>query len=333
MFTLRVGANKIPKDIVAQVLCRSVKEFLKKSNSAVPELQCIYIVSLDEQMLSILEDTWIAEDDALTRDKAAGREAHGKSEEREKQINSNIRRFSGNPRPGDHLDAKSDAQGRRYGQSVFYSYQHAAGQPSEFRTGNSAFFRPPGKSADQSRDGKGGGPHLGGNHPDMPRATSKPPAALKDDSDDEIGEFSATTKHRNYEPSVSAASHYGSKDGHKSASPPHTPAGVEDNNCPVCLEDLAGEPKAIPICGHKVCGDCWKSLQACNPVCPVCRKVYGTLKGNQPKNARMRSKIDPSIHLPGYDPFGTIVIDYSVPDGIQTVKYLIISYKSLELRD
>lgn len=319
--TLGSGFNKIPKDIVAKVLCRSVKEFLKKSNGVVRDLQRIYIVSLDEQMLSILEDTWIAEDVAPTRDRPAGREGHGQSEEREKQLSSGIRRFSGKPRPGDHLDSKSEAPVKKYSQSVFYPLRHTTAQPSEFRTANATFFRPSGKGADQSRDGKGGGLHLASNHTDMPGAESKPPAASKDDSDDELDEFYATVKHRNDEPSVSAAAsrNYGSKDVYKSASPsPNTPAGVEDTNCPVCLEDLADEPKAVPICGHKVCGDCWKGLQASNPVCPVCRKVYGTLKGNQPKNARMRSKVDPSIHLPGYDPFGTIVIDYSVPNGIQT---------------
>lgn len=308
-----------------------MKEFLKKSDSVVHKLQCIYIVSLDEQMLSILEDTWIAEDDALTCDKSTGREGQGPSEGREIQIRSDTRRFSGNSRPGyHHLDSKGDASVKRYSQSAFYPYQSAPDQPSEFRTTNSTFFFPSGKnSVDQSRDSKVGALPSGSNHFDMIAAASKP-ATFENDSDDETDELSATAKHRNYyEPSVSSALHYGSKDNNDKS----TSAGVEDN-CPVCLEDLAGkQPKAIPICGHKVCGECWKGLQTCNPVCPVCRKVYGTLKGNQPKNARMTSKIDPSIHLPGYEPFSTIVIDYSVPGGIQTVKYFIISYESVRLKN
>lgn len=282
-----------------------------------PELQCIHIVSLDEQMLSILEDTWIAADDALIRDKAAGREGQGRSEGGEKQIGSDIRR------PGDHLGSMGDAPVKICTNSVFYSDQPPADQPSEYRTANSTFFRPPGKSADQSPDGKDGALHSGSsNHPDMARKTSKP-ARLKGDSDGETDELPATDDFS--EPSASEALYYDSRYNRKGSSPAHAPAGVE-YDCPVCLENLAGETKAIPICGHKVCGECWKGLQTCNPVCPVCRKVYGTLRGNQPKNARMTSKVDRFIHLPGYEPFSTIVIDYSVPDGIQTVKYLFILF-------
>ena len=51
--------------------------------------------------------------------------------------------------------------------------------------------------------------------------------------------------------------------------------------------------------------------------CHICRTVYDMLQGNQPKSGTMHSTIC-STALPGYS-CRTIVIEYSFPDGTQTV--------------
>lgn len=99
----------------------------------------------------------------------------------------------------------------------------------------------------------------------------------------------------------------------------------ESESCPICFDPIVGKnSESLPMCGHKVCRDCWKELRLHNPVCPVCRKVYGELRGDQPERAKMTFKTDQRIHLPGYERFGTIVIDYVVPDGKQTVRVTLI---------
>ncbi|CAG06732.1 unnamed protein product [Tetraodon nigroviridis] len=62
-----------------------------------------------------------------------------------------------------------------------------------------------------------------------------------------------------------------------------------------------------------------RSVEALGPCCPVCKHVFGTMVGNQP-DGTMRADIIPTP-LPGFPNCGTIVITYTVPDGIQTEKH------------
>ena len=86
--------------------------------------------------------------------------------------------------------------------------------------------------------------------------------------------------------------------------------------CPVCLE-MPDKPKTLPTCKHKFCEACINKCFAQKRECPLCRTVYGMLQGNQPKSGTMHSTVC-STFLPGYS-CRTIVIEYSFPDGIQTV--------------
>jgi hypothetical protein len=53
--------------------------------------------------------------------------------------------------------------------------------------------------------------------------------------------------------------------------------------------------------------------------CPICKIWYGVPLGNQPIGAKMHHSIERS-HVPGHpDANGAIVINYSIPGGIQTV--------------
>ena len=86
--------------------------------------------------------------------------------------------------------------------------------------------------------------------------------------------------------------------------------------CPICLE-MPDKPKILPNCKHKFCEVCINKCFAQKRECPLCRTVYGMLQGNQPKSGTMHSTIC-STALPGYS-CQTIVIEYSFPDGTQTV--------------
>ena len=88
------------------------------------------------------------------------------------------------------------------------------------------------------------------------------------------------------------------------------------DQCPICLEMMV-KPKILPICKHKFCEACINKCFDQKRECPVCRTVYGMLQGNQPKSGTMHSTICSTV-LPSYS-CRTIVIEYSFPDGTQTV--------------
>ena len=60
-------------------------------------------------------------------------------------------------------------------------------------------------------------------------------------------------------------------------------------------------------------------------VCPLCCIEYGNVQlGNQPVGGNMEWSFD-SESLPGYEDFGTIVVEYNIPDGIQgTISSLLL---------
>ncbi|XP_023689564.1 probable E3 ubiquitin-protein ligase DTX3 isoform X2 [Paramormyrops kingsleyae] len=93
--------------------------------------------------------------------------------------------------------------------------------------------------------------------------------------------------------------------------------GEEQETCPICLDILKmPNMKTLPSCHHSFCKDCLKMAFVSKPVCPVCGIVYGRLKGNQPVNASMDVSTM-STPLPGNEKYGTIIIRYYVPSGIQ----------------
>lgn len=104
--------------------------------------------------------------------------------------------------------------------------------------------------------------------------------------------------------------------------------GEEQETCPICLDFLKmPNMKTLPSCHHSFCKDCLKMAFVSKPVCPVCGIVYGKLKGNQPINASMDVSTM-STPLPGHEKYGTIVIRYYVPSGIQGVSMCKFIYKN-----
>ncbi|KAL2092399.1 hypothetical protein ACEWY4_012197 [Coilia grayii] len=89
----------------------------------------------------------------------------------------------------------------------------------------------------------------------------------------------------------------------------------EEETCPICMDTFT-EKKTLPQCKHSFCKDCLRRAFDLKPACPICGVLYGELKGTQPEGGSMRVTHDRS-HLPGYERYGTIVIEYYIPSGTQ----------------
>ena len=95
------------------------------------------------------------------------------------------------------------------------------------------------------------------------------------------------------------------------------PEDNTDDRCAICL-DAVTKPFTLPKCKHVFCTECINLAFEYKPICPSCGLSYGKRVGNQPQNGKMTVRYDAS-GLPGYDKFGSIVINYSFPSGMQTV--------------
>ncbi|XP_013998996.2 E3 ubiquitin-protein ligase DTX3L isoform X1 [Salmo salar] len=90
----------------------------------------------------------------------------------------------------------------------------------------------------------------------------------------------------------------------------------EEESCPICLETIKENKKKTLECKHSFCRRCVEKAFKTKPVCPTCGAVYGELKGTQPKGGTMTTTKEKSS-LSGYEKYGTIVIQYHIPSGIQ----------------
>ncbi|XP_071947502.1 uncharacterized protein [Antedon mediterranea] len=91
------------------------------------------------------------------------------------------------------------------------------------------------------------------------------------------------------------------------------PESVEES-CPICLSDCQ-DPVSLKNCNHIFCKQCIISAFKTKPACPICGVIYGCLVGNQPDGTMEIGKVQSS--LPEYEGYGTIIIQYYIPSGIQ----------------
>ncbi|GAB1604051.1 uncharacterized protein LOC115219254 isoform X2 [Argonauta hians] len=90
----------------------------------------------------------------------------------------------------------------------------------------------------------------------------------------------------------------------------------ERDLCSSCRERI-GQREEL-VCGHVMCKSCYREITKKKPVCPDCGTVYAPIVGDQPKNGKMSVTLEHKLKLPGYETAnGTIVINYTIPDGIQ----------------
>lgn len=102
---------------------------------------------------------------------------------------------------------------------------------------------------------------------------------------------------------------------------------VELEDCVICMESIT-DPEVLQ-CGHKFCKSCIKrSFEVFQPKCPSCGRLFGLMRGNQPKGT-MTVTTSPRS-LGGYEKYKTIVLLYNIPNGIQDVRHTL---KCFDLRD
>ncbi|XP_037739836.1 probable E3 ubiquitin-protein ligase DTX3 isoform X1 [Chelonia mydas] len=94
----------------------------------------------------------------------------------------------------------------------------------------------------------------------------------------------------------------------------------QESQCPICLGEIQNV-KTLEKCKHSFCEDCITRALQVKRACPMCGRFYGQLVGNQPENGRMLVSKDSSLLLPGYEKYGTIIIQYVFPPGIQGVEH------------
>ncbi|XP_071792658.1 uncharacterized protein [Asterias amurensis] len=85
--------------------------------------------------------------------------------------------------------------------------------------------------------------------------------------------------------------------------------------CVICME-TATNPKELDKCRHIFCAECIDKAFKFKPVCPICGESYGTLRSGQPIGSMTDAVV--STDLPGHPGCGTIIINYSFPNGFQT---------------
>lgn len=99
----------------------------------------------------------------------------------------------------------------------------------------------------------------------------------------------------------------------------------EDDICPICMDEFSNQKKLD--CGHGFCEECLRrSVESLGASCPVCKKVFGKVEGNQPTGT-MNEHIQRSC-LPGFKHCDTIVINYNIPGGIQSVSPPLLLFPS-----
>ncbi|XP_072522311.1 E3 ubiquitin-protein ligase DTX3L-like isoform X2 [Salminus brasiliensis] len=92
----------------------------------------------------------------------------------------------------------------------------------------------------------------------------------------------------------------------------------KEDDCPICIDKFTDAEKLK--CGHEFCRGCLQqSIKSMGEICPVCKEIFGALRGNQPKG-NMSNRTS-KWSLPGFSHCGTIEILYDIPGGVQTVEH------------
>ncbi|XP_018580971.2 E3 ubiquitin-protein ligase DTX3L [Scleropages formosus] len=93
---------------------------------------------------------------------------------------------------------------------------------------------------------------------------------------------------------------------------------TKEENCPICMDTFTKKTRLS--CNHDFCEECLEqSVKSMGPQCPVCKKIFGVIKGDQPPGKMTcRRTANP---LPGFYNCGTIEITYCIYSGIQSKEH------------
>ena len=91
--------------------------------------------------------------------------------------------------------------------------------------------------------------------------------------------------------------------------------------CPICFHKVKDKPPtAVTTCRHckqVFCKGCLDEAVKHKPYCPTCTLPLRKVTGNQPTGGTMTVLTSPHKKLPGYEKYGTIQINYHIPNGKQ----------------
>ncbi|KAM3877866.1 E3 ubiquitin-protein ligase DTX3L-like [Diretmus argenteus] len=94
--------------------------------------------------------------------------------------------------------------------------------------------------------------------------------------------------------------------------------GENEETCPICMDTFTDKTKLK--CAHEFCSECiGLSVKSLGPICPVCKAVFGEMKGDQPDGTMRWNRV--STSLPGFPHCGTININYHIPSGTQSKRH------------
>jgi len=100
---------------------------------------------------------------------------------------------------------------------------------------------------------------------------------------------------------------------------------LKEKLCAICLEPITNAKQLD--CGHIFCIDCIAEyFEKGQPKCPSCGKLYGMLKGNQPRGGMFSYRGIQRLKLAGYQHHGALEITYHIPNGIQTVSIVFYAF-------
>jgi Ring finger domain/Deltex C-terminal domain len=95
---------------------------------------------------------------------------------------------------------------------------------------------------------------------------------------------------------------------------------VVDDECAVCLDALVLSDEApvveLSSCGHFFHEKCIASAMNVISVCPTCRTTLSNPQGQMP-SGKMTIRLSPWEVCSGYEPAGSLVIEYSIPAAMQ----------------
>ena len=87
--------------------------------------------------------------------------------------------------------------------------------------------------------------------------------------------------------------------------------------CQCCFDETT-DPVILNCCSLIFCRQCFDLAVADSLYCPTCKLPLREVVGNQP-HGRMAWHLE-QVPLPGYINYGTIVIDYDFPGGVQSAQ-------------
>ena len=92
-------------------------------------------------------------------------------------------------------------------------------------------------------------------------------------------------------------------------------------DCPICFDKVKDKPPTAvtncKYCKQVFCKGCLDEALKHKPYCPTCTVLLRKVTGNQPTGGTMTVHTHHHIKLPGYQQYGTIQVNYNIPNGKQ----------------